>query len=183
MGYGDWIFLGVMLIVIMLGSVLGFGKVFSWFVLNKIVRMLLAVFVCYTFGGMILGISVVNRMLTELASYWSHIDFLTKIHLEIFIYYIVLFLITLIIISILAKLIRGLSEASYRPVKVINKLFGAIAFAALALAIMLLAFHIITWIGGDTSKNFLNMLQTDAGAILRPLYENNPMTKLIEMVK
>lgn len=183
MGYGDWIFLGAMIVVLILGSLLGFGKVFSWFVLNKIVRIVVAVFVCYTFGGMILGIPFVNRMLSALASNWSHVEFLTKIHLEIIIYYVALFLITVIVIAILSKIIRGISEADYKPVKVINKALGAILFGVFAFATMLLVFHIITWIGGETSQNFLGMLQTDAGAILRPLYENNPMTKLIEMAQ
>lgn len=183
MGYGDWIFLGAMLVAVILGSLLGFGKVFSWFVLNKIVRIIVAVFICYTFGGIILGIPLVSRMLTALATNWSDVEFLTKIHLEIIIYYAALFLIIIILISILSKIIRGISEADYKPIKVLNKALGAVVFGIFAFAVMLLVFHIIMWIGGETSKNFLGMLQTDAGAILRPLYENNPMTKLIEMAQ
>ena len=183
MGYGDWIFLGAMLVMVLLGSILGFGKVFSWFVLNKIVRIIVAVFVCYTFGGIILGIPFVGRILEKLAANWSDVEFLTKIHLEIIIYYAALFLITIIIIAITSKIIRGISEADYKPVKVINKFLGAITFGIFAFAIMLFVFHVIRWVGGETSKNFLEMLQTDAGAILRPLYENNPMTTLIELAK
>ena len=181
MGFGDWIFLGALLIVMILGALLGFGKVFSWFVLNKIVRIIAAIFVCYTFGGMILAIPFVNRLLIDLAANWAHIAFFNKIHLEIIIYYVALFLLTIIIILIFSRIIRGISEADYKPIKVINKVFGAIIFGVFAFATMLLVFHIITWIGGETSHNFLSALQTDAGAILRPLYENNPMTKLIEM--
>lgn len=176
MGYGDWIFLGALLLVALFGSLLGFGKVFGLFVLNKVIRIILAVFVCYTFGGMILSIPFVNQMLVDLAANWSHIEFLTKIHLEIIIYYAALFLITIIIILILSKIINAASETQVLPIKILNKVFGAILFSLLCLAAMLLVFQVISWIGGETSKNFLIMLQTDANAILRPLYENNPIS-------
>lgn len=180
MGYGDWIFLGALLIVAILGSLLGFGKVFSLFVFNKLVRILVSIFVCYTFGGMILSIPFINQLLIDLAANWAHVEFLTKIHLEIIIYYIVLFIIIMLIILILSKIIRGVSESKFLPIRVLNKTFGAILFVAFAMALMLLAFHIISWIGGETAKNFLSSLQTDANAIVRPLYENNPMTQWVE---
>ena len=179
MGYGDWIFLGALLIVAILGSVLGFGKVFSLFVLNKFVRILAAIFVCYTFGGMILSIPFINQLLIDLAANWAHIEFLTKIHLEIVIYYIALFIITMLIILILSRIVRGVSESRFTPIRVLNKVCGAMLFVAFAMALMLLVFHIISWIGGQTAESVLSALQMDANAIVRPLYENNPMTQWV----
>lgn len=181
MGYGDWIFLSALLLVCGLGAILGFGKVLCMFVLNKIVRIILAIFVCYTFGGMILGIPFVNQMLKDLASNWAHIEFLTKIHLEIVIYYIALFIITMLVVWILSRIIKGISEAKALPIKIINKVGGAILFGAFALAIMLLVFQIIAWVGGQTAANFENTLDINCPAILRPLYEHNPMRSLINV--
>lgn len=180
MGYGDWIFLGALLIVMILGALLGFGKVLSLFVLNKFVRIVLAVFVCYTFGGMILSIPAMNQLLADLASNWASVEFLTKIHLEIIIYYVVLFIITMLIVWIVSKILNGISEIDVLPVKIINKIFGAILLGAFAIALLLLVFQIIGWIGGETSKNFLVTLQTDANAIVRPLYEQNPLSQWVE---
>lgn len=181
MGYGDWIFLGALLVVTAIGALLGFGKVLTAFVLNKIVRIIMAVFVCYTFGGMILGIPFVNQLLADLAANWAHIGFLRVIHLEIIIYYVVLFAITMLVIWILSKILRGLSEVQFFPVRVLNKVGGAILLSALAFALMLLVFQIIHWIGGATSDNFLSLLQVNCPAIVRPLYENNPLNVLINL--
>lgn len=181
MGYGDWIFLGVLLLVCGLGALLGFGKVLCMFVLNKIVRIIVAIFVCYTFGGMILGIPFVNQLLADLAANWAHIDFLTKIHPEIIIYYIALFIITMLAVWILSRILKGISEAKALPIKIINKVGGAILFAVFAFALMLLVFQIISWIGGQSAANFQNVLETNCPAILRPLYEHNPMLSLIKL--
>lgn len=180
MGYGDWIFVGALLIVAILGAMFGFGKVFSLFVLNKLVRIIIAVFVCYTFGGMILSIPFVNQLLADIAVNWADINILTKIHFEIILYYIVLFTVTMIIIFILSRVIRSISESQFLPIKILNKACGAILLCALAFVLMLLVFHIISLIGGETAKSLLVSLQTDANAIVRPLYENNPMTQWIE---
>lgn len=183
MGYGDWIFLGALLIVFILGAIMGFGKVVSMFVLNKIVRIIVAIFVCYTYGAMILGMPAISQLLTDLAANWSHIGFLTAIHLDLIIYYIALFLITMLVLVIAAKILKGISESKALPVKILNKVCGAVLFSALALALMLLGFHIITWIGGETKANFGNLLAEKGNKILLPLFENNPILKLIDYVK
>lgn len=181
MGYGDWIFLGALLLVMGLGAMLGFGKVMASFVLNKIVRIIVAVFVCYTFGGVILGIPFVHQLLADLASHWSHIPILTKMHPEIIIYYIVLFVITLIAVFILARVLKGFSESKFLPIKILNKVGGAILLGALALVLLLFVFQIIGWIGGQSEEKFRTLLEISANAIVRPLYEHNPMLRLIKL--
>lgn len=183
LGQGDWIFLGALLVVLFLGSILGFGKVLSFFVLNKAVRIIIAVFVCYTFGGMILGISFVNQLLVDLKSSWANSSFLNAIHLEIIIYYVALFIITMILILIISRILRGVSESKFLPIRILNKVCGAVLLSAFALAIMLLVFQIIVWIGGETAVNFGIKLSEKADKILLPLYEDNPMLKLIELAK
>lgn len=179
---GDWIFLGVLLIVLVVGAILGFGKVLGWFVLNKFVRIIIAVFVCYTFGGMILDIPAISQLLIDLRANWADISFLNTIHLEVIIYYIILFALTMLIVLLLSKIIRGVSETKALPVKILNKIGGAILFGAFALAIMLLIFQIIVWIGGDTAINFHDKLYESADLILLPLFENNPLLRLVNLI-
>ena len=177
----DWIFLGGLLLCIAIGALLGFGKVLSALVLNKGVRIIVAIFVCYSFGGMILAIPAVTNLLAELSAKWAHIDILIDIHLDIIIYYIVLFLITMLIIWILSKIVKGVSEIEVLPVKILNKVAGAILFTAFALALMLLAFQIIIWIGGNTATSFAEKISDST--IIKPLFENNPLLKLVEIIK
>lgn len=182
MGYGDWIFLGVLLAVVLVGALLGFGKVFSVFVVNKYVRIAVAVFICYTYGGMILSIPFVSQLLIDLRSNWSHIAFLSALHLEIIIYYIVLFVLSVLLILIFSKIVKGVSETDVLPVKILNKVGGAILFGVLAFTLMFLAFQIIVWIGGNTAINFQNILAENAGKIVLPLYTHNPLLRLVELV-
>lgn len=182
MGMGDWIFLAALLLITALGALLGFGKVFSFFVLNKVVRIILAVYICYTFGGIILGIPFISQLLSDLAANWAHIEFLKAINLEIKIYYIALFLITMLVILILSKIIRGISESKLLAIRILNKIGGAILFGVLAITIMLTVFQVIAAIGGQTAADFDNLLSVKANAILRPMYENNPMLKVIDLI-
>ena len=180
MGYGDWIFLGILLICCGLGALLGFGKVLCWFVLNKVVRIIIAIFICYTFGGMILGIPFINQMLKDLAANWEHIGFLKAIHLEYIIYYIVLGGITVFAVWITARILRSISESQSKPIKVFNRIAGALLLSAFALALMLLIFQIIYGVGVSTHDSFGELLSQNAPAILKPLYEKNPMSVIFK---
>lgn len=181
MGYGDWIFLAVLLIVAGLGAMLGFGKVLK-FVTGGIIGVFISVLLCYCFGGMILDLPFVNQMLADLASHWSHIAILSAIHLEIIIYYIALFIITTIIRIIIVHIIKGLVETNMLLMRILNKLLGAVLLVGLMFILMGLVFQIIGWIGGTTEANFRATLAQNAGAIVRHLYDWNPMKSLTEFV-
>ena len=176
----DWIFIGGIILSLILGSLFGFGHVLK-FLTGGIVGIVISLFVCYTFAGLILDIPFVHTMLTSLASKWAHIEWLTKIHLEIIIYYVVLFFVITILRIIIVKLFTLVVESDVLVLKIINKAGGALLFTAVALLIMLLVFQIISWIGGDTSFNFLQKLA--GSSVVKPIFEHNPLLKLVEMVK
>lgn len=176
----DLVFLGIMLVSLLLGAILGFGKVFGVLVLNKFTRIVLAIFVCYSFGGMILGIPFINQLLIDLSAYWADIELLNTIHLEIIIYYVALFLITILLLLIFSRIVKGISEVDVLPVKVLNKVAGAIVLAAGMLLLMLVVFQIIYMIGGATAESFAEKLSQST--IMLPLFENNPLLKIMEMV-
>ena len=178
MGLADWIFLGILAVIAVLGGFLGFGKVLD-LVANKIAGWIISVVLCYCFGGMILDIPFVHTMMTDLAANWAHIDILVKMHLEIIIFYIVLFILTVLIRVLLVKIVRGVFEADNGLCKVLNKCLGVVAAVLVAFVLMFLVFQIILWIGGATAASFENSL---AGtSILLPLYHWNPMAGLIHL--
>lgn len=183
MGYGDWIFLGILIVFAVLGSLMGFGKVLNLFVLNKYVRIAVAVFVCYSFGGLILSIPFVNQTLADISSNWANVAFLNFIHLELVIYYVALFFIVLVLLWVSTKLIRGISEIKLLPIRILNSVGGAVLLSVFVLALILIVFQIIAWIGGNTANNFYATLTQNANGIVRPLFENNPMIVLIRLIK
>lgn len=176
----DLVFLGIMLVSLLLGAILGFGKVFGMVVLNKFTRVALAIFVCYSFGGMILGIPFVNQLLVDLSAYWADVNILNTIHLEIIIYYVALFLLTMLVLLIIARIVKGISEADVLPVKILNKVGGAVVLAAGVLLLMLVVFQIIYMIGGSTAESFAEKLSQST--IMMPLYENNPLLKITALL-
>lgn len=176
----DWIFIGGLLACLAIGSLIGFGRVLK-FMTGGIIGILISLFICYAFGGLILDIPFIANMLTALASKWAHIGWLSAIHLEIIIYYVVLFILTMIIRKVIVTIFAHVMETDVLALKIINKVFGAVLFTALALLVMLLVFQIICWMGGDTAVDFLNKLS--GSNIVKPIFVNNPLTRLITMVK
>lgn len=176
----DWIFIAGILICLILGSLFGFGSQLR-FLTGGIFGFLISFFICYTCGGLILDIPFVNGMLSGLASKWAHIEWLTKIHLEIIIYYVVLFFVVTILRILIVRILARVAETDVFVIKLINKVSGALLFTAMAFLIMLLVFQIITWIGGGTLLNFYAKIS--GSAIVKPIFENNPLLKLVEMVK
>lgn len=181
MGYGDWIFLAVLLGIAVLGSFLGFGKILK-FVTGGIIGIIISIVLCYCFGGMILEIPFVDQILKDLASHWAHIEWLCTIHLEIIIYYIVLFIIITLLRIIIVRILKGIAETDVLVMRIINKVLGAALLVFIAFILMGLVFQIITFIGGETALNFYNALATNANAIVRPLFDWNPMLNLISFI-
>lgn len=176
----DWFFIGGTIICLVLGSLFGFGHLLK-FLTGGIVGIIISLFVCYTFGGLILDIPFVHGLLSGLASRWAHIGWLTKIHLEIIIYYVALFFITTLLRILIVKLFAFVVETDVFVLKIINKVGGALLFTALAFLIMLLVFQIINWIGGETLAGFSAKLS--GSSVVKPIFENNPLLRLVEMVK
>lgn len=181
MGLSDWIFIGVAVLVLVLGSLIGFGKGLK-FITGGIVGVIISVVLCYCFGGMILNIGFVQTMLADLSAKWSHITILNLIHLELIIFYVALFIIFSLARIILVKLFKNFAESDVLVIKIFNKVGGAILFLALAFLVMCLVFQVIQWIGGSTAEAFRGKIEM-SGKILRYFYEHNPMAGLVDMVK
>ena len=182
----DWVALGVVAACLLIGALLGFGKLLA-FLTNKIVGKITAVFICYTFGGMIMNIGFVQDLLVKIASLWSGSDnfflvFLTKIHLEVIVFYIILFIVVFCIIKLLALIAKAIFEIKVLPLKIINRTGGAILLTGTGILVGLLIFQIIYWVGGETMTNFVNSLQGSVFG-LDKLFFNNPLLGLVNLVQ
>ena len=180
MTVADWIFLGGLLLSLGLGALLGFGKLVKALT-GGIVGVLISIVLCYCFGGMIMNIPAVSALLSRLSANWAGNAFLVKIHLEVIIYYVALFIIFSLLRVLIVFIFKNIAESDVLVMKIINKACGALLFAAVALLLMFLVFQIIVWIGGSTAAEFDSKL---AGSmIVRPLFEHNPMAALVARIK
>lgn len=182
----DWIVLAALVACLMLGALIGFGKLLQFFT-NKIFGKFVAVFICYTFGGMFMSIGFVQDLLVKIASLWSGSDnffcaFLTKIHPEVFVFYIILFIAVYWLQKLLALVAKAVLEIKILPLKIINKIGGALIMTGMVALIWLVVFQIIYWVGGDTAQNLLNSLK---GSFLGldKLFLHNPLLGLVQIIK
>ena len=163
----------VAILLAALGLVLGFGRTLKFFT-KGLFGFIISVFVCVTFGGMIAGIPAVAELITklnnDLGNAWS---FLATIHFATVIYYIVLFFVVQLVRILVVKLIAGIFSADVLPVRVINRVLGALLMPAAVLLLVLLIFAIMAAFSGTSFvADFVAKID---GSMLGWLYANNPV--------
>ncbi len=178
MSNADWIALALIVVCAALGAIFGCGKVLKFFT-SGIFGIIISVFACYCFGGLILGIPAIGTLMDNFAASWAGNAFLETIHMELIVYYVVLFVVISLIRILIVKILKSILEIKFLPVKIINRVVGAVLLAGIMTVIALFVFQIIFWIYGDTNTELLEAL---SGAFnLDQLYLNNPMNYLTQV--
>ena len=182
----DWIVLGLIAFFCLLGMLVGFGKGLKFFT-GGIFGFIISIFVCYTLGGLICNFGFVQDLLSSFrgvleANGNGFCNFLLTIHIDVIVYYIVLFLVVTILRLIIVKIIASIVEIENVFLIMLNKTFGILLFVGVLFIFTLFVFQIISIIGGDTSANFLLKL---SGSKLKLdwLFENNPFMAIIRYIK
>ncbi len=182
----DWITLGILVLFALIGVIAGFGGGLKFFT-SGIFGIVIAVFLCYCLGGFVLEIKFVQNLLGKFAALWVDkegffYDFLTKIHLEIIVYYIVLFILVLIVRKIIVIILKNIFEIKVLPMKIVNRILGIALFVGMAVLLALFVLQIIRWVGGSTEADVLNFFNGSA-LKLDKLYLENPLNTIIEQVR
>lgn len=186
MPFIDILIIGLTVVFCIFGMLFGFGKGLKFFT-SGILGIIISVFVCYALGGVILKASFVQNWLLNFREMLARkdnafCDILNAIHLEVVLYYVILFIVVTIIRIIIVKLIKSFVEIENIALIAINKILGIVLFVGAFLMILLLVFWIISLIGGGTSSSFGNTVsQSKIG--LKWLYENNPFMEIIKFIK
>ena len=141
----DSITLIVAIVLAGLGFAVGFARTLRFFT-HGIFGVILSVFVCATFGGMIQGIGPVQEWFTKLNDAMP--GFLQTIHAATIIYYILLFLIVQILRVLIVRLLAGAFSAPAAPVRVINRILGmvlktAVSYSAVGIGCSLVAMLVV----------------------------------------
>lgn len=180
----DWIAIAVILGLAALGALLGFGKGLKFFT-SGILGLIISVFLCYCFGGLILKINFVQELLAKFAALWNtkegfFYNLLTKIHVELIVYYIVLFLIAQLFRIVIVRILKRIVEIKFIVFKIINKVLGAVLFVGMGILLTLVIFQIFYWVQGEAGSLFSYL---EKSKFLGGLYRNNPLASLVDYVK
>lgn len=182
----DWIAIGIVAVAALLGAIFGFGKVLKFYT-SGIFGIIISVFVCYCIGGIVLQWPFVTDLLAKFAALWADkegfwFDFLTRIHMEVIVYYIGLFIIVQITRIVIVQVLKHIVEVKNVVMKVINRVLGSILLVTMTVLFALLILQIIHWVGGATSDALLEQLR---GSVFKldVVYENNPLSAIVEWIK
>lgn len=181
----DWVILIGALVFLVLGWLVGFGKGLKFFT-KGIFGIIISVFFCYVFGGMILKLSFIQKILDAfigaITDKGSFCDFLINIHIDIILYYIVLFIVAQLVRLVIVLILGSVVEIDNVVMKIINRTLGLIFFFGVFFILTLFAFQIVAWIGGDTAEDFVAHLSRGKLG-LGSLYNHNPLLAIVERVK
>lgn len=181
----DWLAIGLGALFCLIGFLVGFGRGLRFFT-GGFIGVVIAIFVCYLFGNVIYKISFVQELLDKfngaLQGKNAFCDFLVKIHIDIVVYYIALFIIVMILRVIIVKIISHTFEIQNVFFKFLNRTLGMVLFVAAFVFISLFAFWIIDLIGGSAEGWLVGKL---SGSALRldKLFYNNPFMTIIKVIK
>lgn len=168
----DWIMLGIIAVVIILGLVAGFSGGLKFFT-SGIFGIVISVIVTYFLLGVVNSWQFVQDLLTKLNDSMN-LSEAFEYAIDQIIIAVILFVIVQIVRIIIVKIIAGIFEIDNAFFKVINRILGIAVIAAVAVILGLLAFQIIYWVGGESAQSVLDSLK---GSVFRLdwIYEHNPL--------
>ena len=186
MPFIDILIIGLTIVFCIFGMLFGFGKGLKFFT-GGILGVIISIFICYALGGVIIRISFVQNWLNNFremlaGKHNTFCDILNTIHIDIVLYYVILFIAVTIIRIIIVRLIKSFVEIENIVLIAINKILGIVLFVGAFIMMVLLVFWVISLIGGSTAEKFVQTVsQSKIG--LNRLYENNPFMTIIKIIK
>lgn len=179
----DWIVLAAVVLFALIGLFVGFGGTLKFFT-GGIFGVIISVVVCYFLYGVVIGWEFVQALMDKLVEAVAagnnvFCDFLLKIKIEHIVLCLAMFILVQIARVIVVLVIKNVAEIKNPVMKVLNKALGLVFMTALALALILIVFQIVAWIGGGTAESFLEALN-GSGLKLDWLFINNPMKPMFQ---
>lgn len=182
----DWIALGIFAVFAVLGLIIGFGKGLKFFT-GGVFGAIISLIVCYFAYGIVVNWTFVQDLLNKLieaiaAAQNGFCDFLLKIHIEVIVLCVSMFIIVQLIRIIIVAIIKNIVEIDNVVVKVINKILGMFLMLSIAAMLGLISLQIIYWVGGQTAEQVREAFN---GSVFKLdwLFENNPLNMIFEYFK
>ena len=166
------------------GLLLGFGKTLK-LITSGLIGKIISVIVCYFLFGIVLYLPFVQNLLDKLVfALKENGNFICKILLFIRLDLIVFAFALFIFVQILRKwavaLLKGFFEIDTKPMRVINKVLGAVLGLASLAVFTLVAFQIIAWAGGTDGEFY----QSLSGSVFKldEIFKNNPVNSIFQTI-
>lgn len=155
------------------GFLIGFGRSLKMFT-SGIVGIIISIFVCATFGGMLLGTDLVGGWIASLNSKLGEVAAVfEKIQVGVIIFYIVMFVVVQLVRIAVVKFVCEFFGADNSVMKVVNKILGTLFVPAVILCFTLLILAVLKLFDDTTAIS--SMLEKIDGTILYKLYVSNPI--------
>ena len=181
----DLIVLVALLICIVLGAFMGFGKGLRLFT-GGVFGRIISVVICYFLFGIVLSWSFVQDLLLRFTTMLAEKDtwicnLLLQIRIDMIVFGAVLFLAVQILRHLVVHIIAGVFEIDNKAIRIINKILGVVLFLAFAVIFTLIIFQIIAWISG-TDGGFYESLQGSVFG-LDKIFTDNPLNSVFESIR
>lgn len=181
----DVIVLVALLICIVLGAFMGFGKGLRLFT-GGVFGRIISVVICYFLFGIVLSWSFVQDLLLKFTTMLAEQDtwicnLLLQIRIDMIVFGAVLFLAVQILRHLVVHIIAGVFEIDNKAIRIINKILGVVLFFAFAVIFTLIIFQIIAWISG-TDGGFYESLQGSVFG-LDKIFTDNPLNSVFESIR
>ena len=169
----DIVLLVALIVLVIIGIAAGFGKSLRRFT-KGIVGVILSIFICAALGGAVLGIGFIGDAVSNLgARFASMSSLLGKLHLELVVFYVIMFIVVQILRIIIVKFVCKIFSADNKAMKITNAVLGAIFVPAVSFVFLLLALAVMSLLSDiGPVREFLTELD---GTFLYKLYEINPI--------
>ncbi len=177
------VFLVGLVVTLLLGYLFGFGKTFK-FCTGGIIKHIIAIWFCITFGGMIASIPVVANLIEQgnqkLGSYAAILE---KINVASWIYYIILFIVIEIVRFIIVIIIKKVFEPKNKKSviggvrNIINRVLGAILFGGFWMLIVWFVLAVIAQLTDVAAVQewLVKITGEKTAALIYGLYKYNPI--------
>jgi len=163
----------ILIILAVIGSIIGFGRALK-ISTNGVAGVIISVVVCFLIGGALLATPAISNLVYRGNNYFNDVwRFLGIIRLGTIIYFIVLFAIVQILRMIIVYIIKSIVEINNTPIRVVNKILGAVYVSGTAFLLMLLIFAALSLIDQTTFAQ--SVISSMEGNFLHTLFINNPI--------
>lgn len=175
----DYILMVIVLLVAIIGSCLGFGRVLKW-ITDGIIGFMISIVQCYFLFGLVINFQFIGNFMTLITNGLESAsnpfcNFLLMIRIEMIVVAVILFVIVTIIRKLITKIIANVTETDHIAFKIINKSLGAVMGIVIVAVVGLITLQIISVIKDSSSLSFLegSFFQLDQ------IYANNPLLLII----
>ncbi len=177
------VFIVGLVVSILLGYLLGFGKTLK-FCTGGIIKHIIAIWFCITFGGMIASIPTISNLISNGNEFFGgYAAILAKINIATLIYYVILFIVVELVRLILVLIVKRVFEPKDTKTtiggirNIINRALGAVLFGAFWMVLVwaiLGAVALLTDV--EVVQAWLEQIAGDKAArLIYALYEHNPI--------